>query len=98
MKVCARHLNICGGDFYADDLIDLLEHIGWQLESLELYYVDQFDIKALAMISVYCKKLTKLSFSNCGFKETIEQLTQGIDSYERYGYYKSLLCLGKLAT
>ena len=44
-----RSLNICGGDFYSDGLIDLLEEIGSQLICLELYYVDQIDLKVLKM-------------------------------------------------
>lgn len=40
--------------------MDLLEDIGENLSDLDLYAVDQLDMKALAMISIYCKKLSKV--------------------------------------
>ena len=42
-----------------DNLLDLLEDIGGNLSDLDLYAVDQLDMKALAMISIYCKKLSE---------------------------------------
>ena len=45
--------------FLLDNLLDLLEDIGTNLSDLDLYAVDQLDMKALAMISIYCKKLSK---------------------------------------
>ena len=64
-------LNICGGDFYSDKLIDLLEQIGkrqqfWQilntfkfsgerLEELDIYAVGELDMKGVAMLTVYCR-------------------------------------------
>ena len=44
---------------FLDDLLDLLEEIGDQLLELELYAVEQLDLKAIAMISIYCKNLSK---------------------------------------
>ena len=43
---------------FLDDLLDLLEEIGDQLLELELYAVEQLDLKAIAMISIYCKNLS----------------------------------------
>ena len=40
-----------------DNLLDLLENVGEKLKDLDLYAVDQLDMKALAMISIYCKNL-----------------------------------------
>ena len=45
--------------FLLDNLLDLLEDIGTNLRDLDLYAVDQLDMKAIAMISIYCKKLSK---------------------------------------
>ena len=69
--------------------MDLLEDIGTDLSELDLYAVDQLDMKALAMISIYCKKLSKpfvyffpnhtevysvnLGFSQCGFSPTVHE-------------------------
>ena len=39
---------------YSDNLLDLLEEIGPNLTELEMYAVDQIDMKALAMITIYC--------------------------------------------
>ena len=41
----------------SDNLIDLLEAIGVNITQLDLYAVDQIDLKAVAMISIYCRKL-----------------------------------------
>jgi len=67
-------LDIFGGDFYVDKLLDFLEMIGTRLTSLGFFYVDQLDIKALAMISIYCHNLRSLAINYCGFKKTIQEL------------------------
>ena len=41
----------------SDYLLDLLEEMGGNLTDLDLYAVDELDMKAIAMISIYCKKL-----------------------------------------
>ena len=41
----------------SDNLIDLLEAIGLNITHLDFYAVDQIDLKAVAMISIYCRKL-----------------------------------------
>ena len=41
----------------SDNLIDLLEAVGLNITHLDLYAVDQIDLKAIAMISIYCTKL-----------------------------------------
>ena len=41
----------------SDNLIDLLEAVGLNITHLDLYAVDQIDLKAVAMISIYCRKL-----------------------------------------
>ena len=41
----------------SDNLIDLLEATGLNITHLDLYAVDQIDLKAVAMISIYCRKL-----------------------------------------
>ena len=72
-------LNICGGDFYSDKLIDLLEQIGkrqqfWQilntfkfsgerLEELDIYAVGELDMKGVAMLTVYCRSDKKFTHS-----------------------------------
>ena len=35
----------------------MLEDIGAKLTEIDLYAVDQLDMKTIAMISIYCKKL-----------------------------------------
>ena len=47
----------------ADNLIDLLELAGDNIADLDLYAVDQIDVKAIAMISIYCKQLGDTLFS-----------------------------------
>ena len=47
----------------ADNLIDLLELAGHNIADLDLYAVDQIDVKAIAMISIYCKQLGNILFS-----------------------------------
>ena len=47
----------------ADNLIDLLELAGHNIADLDLYAVDQIDVKAIAMISIYCKQLGNTLFS-----------------------------------
>ena len=47
----------------ADNLIDLLELAGHNIADLDLYAVDQIDVKAIAMISIYCKQLGDTLFS-----------------------------------
>ena len=42
-----RDLYICGGDFYDDKLLELVEIIGGQLSSLYLQFVDTIDIKVI---------------------------------------------------
>ena len=79
-----NQLYICAGDFYSDSLIDLLELIGSQLEELDLYAVDELDMKGLAMISIYCPNLIKLGFSQCGFKQTVNELYSSGDDFEIY--------------
>ena len=70
-------LNICGGDFYSDKLIDLLELIGqWKnmldtqnrcefpgerLEELDIYAVGELDMKGVAMLTVYCRSASYVS-------------------------------------
>ena len=70
-------LNICGGDFYSDKLIDLLEQIGQRLmhgkivminrpgerlEELDIYAVGEVDMKGVAMLTVYCRSVCSISF------------------------------------
>lgn len=62
-------LSLCGGQFYTDGLLDLLELAGSKLVELSLYAVDQLDTKAVALTSVYCSQLVKLDYSQCGFRE-----------------------------
>ena len=47
----------------SDYLLDLLEEVGRQLVELDMYAVDQFDMKALAMISIYCRNLGSQIFN-----------------------------------
>ena len=77
-----NQLHICAGDFYSDNLIDLLEEIGSQLIDLDLYAVDELDMKGIAMISIYCQNLKKLGFSQCGFKRTVDEIYSEGDEYE----------------
>ena len=79
---CLNQLHICAGDFYSDNLIDLLEEIGSQLEDLDLYAVDELDMKGIAMISIYCQNLKKLGFNQCGFKRTVDEIYSEGDEYE----------------
>ena len=44
----------------SDNLIDLLEAVGLNITHLDLYAVDQIDLKTIAMISIYCKQLGNL--------------------------------------
>ena len=81
---CLNQLHICAGDFYSDNLIDLLEEIGSQLEDLDLYAVDELDMKGIAMISIYCQNLKKLGFSQCGFKRTVDEIYSEGDEYEMF--------------
>ena len=46
----------------SDNLIDLLEVAGDNIADLDLYAVDQIDVKAIAMISIYCKQLGNTLF------------------------------------
>ena len=79
-----KHLHICAGDFYSDNLLELLEGMGEQLKDLDLYAVDEIDMKAIAMISIYCKNLVSLSFSQCGFKRTVDEIYSEGDDHEMF--------------
>ena len=51
----------------SDNLIDLLEAVGLNITHLDLYAVDQIDLKAVAMISIYCRKLGIFIYNLCIF-------------------------------
>ena len=61
-------LQVCGGDFYTDRLEGLLEVVGGRLEELDVYAVGEVDMKALAMLTIYCSGLRSLSLRGCHFQ------------------------------
>ena len=65
-------LDLWGGAFYTDGLCDLLEQIGHRLKKLSLVHIEEFDAKALAIITVTCPNLIKLGLHNCDFEEERE--------------------------
>ncbi len=59
------HLELYGGDFHGDKIGELLLIRGQCLKALTLISVREIDYKALALLSLHCKKLENLTLNNC---------------------------------
>ncbi|XP_023327933.1 uncharacterized protein LOC111701049 [Eurytemora carolleeae] len=66
---CLTDLELWGGDFYSDDMENVLQQIGSNLTKLDLHHFESLDSQAIALISFYCTSLQHLGFSGCGFIE-----------------------------
>lgn len=62
-------LELWGGAFYEDGLLELLESIGDRLKRLSLVHIDELDDRALALVTVTCPNLVSFGLHNCEFVE-----------------------------
>ena len=103
-------LNICGGDFYSDKLIDLLEQIGQgkskpisfaflgeRLDELDIYAVGELDMKGVAMMTIFCRLIFLLfPSSTLYFVAGLKALTcDEAESIEAVGEYEAALNLNE---
>ena len=69
-----KDLDLWGGKFYTDGIIDFLHTCGHQLEKLSLVHVEEIDKRAIAIITSTCTNLHKLGFQDAEFIDDPEQL------------------------
>ena len=67
-----KDLDLWGGKFYTDGIIDFLHTCGYQLEKLSLVHVEEIDKRAIAIITSTCPNLQKLGFHNTEFIDDVE--------------------------
>ena len=90
-------LNICGGDFYSDKLIDLLEQIGQgkkhskpisfaflgeRLDELDIYAVGELDMKGVAMMTIFCRFIFPHFPSTLYFSAGLKALAYVVVSFD----------------
>ena len=68
-----KDLDLWGGKFYVDGIVDFLQTCGHQLENLSLVHVEDIDKRAIAIITATCTKLEKLGFHNCGLVDASDR-------------------------
>ena len=94
-----KDLDLWGGKFYTDGLIDFLHTCGHRLERLSLVHIEEMDKRAIAVITATCTKLEKLGLHNSEFIEITDQVRDDeafrdadrIIRYENEREIKSLL-------
>ena len=64
---CLKDLDLWGGKFYTDGLIDFLQTCGHQLENLSLVHAEEIDKRAIAIITATCTNLEKLELHDPEF-------------------------------
>ena len=72
-------LDLSGGSFYEDGLIDYLQVHGKLLKKLSLVHVEEIDKQAFSLITTCCPNLVEFGINNCEVVEGGEN--QGIKNH-----------------